>query len=254
MVNGGQVGPVETALATGGMKNTGKLLGIDGPVDVGFVFGAGRGDVENPATTPDADFHTFVKETDVTVGGTAFIMASVYGGGENGRVANDTHVTIEGDCQIGCGEGKVTDGKPVRYTTAQWTGEDASNFTECASWDYTSPFLPHDPYAAAGDAEDAKVGTDGHTYYGSVFGGGSGYYPYKKADGTHEWLRSAGVVYGNTVIDITGGHILTCVYGGNETTDVGTYTNNDKVVSVLSTWWVVRLACLVQIKMHRITL
>ena len=228
VVNGGQVGPVETALATGGMKNTGKLLGIDGPVDVGFVFGAGRGDVENPATTPDADFHTFVKETDVTVGGTAFIMASVYGGGENGRVANDTHVTIEGDCQIGCGEGKVTDGKPVRYTTAQWTGEDASNFTECASWDYTSPFLPHDPYAAAGDAEDAKVGTDGHTYYGSVFGGGSGYYPYKKADGTHEWLRSAGVVYGNTVIDITGGHILTCVYGGNETTDVGTYTNNDK--------------------------
>ena len=234
VVTGGQVGPKEVALADGGMKNTARYFKDPkdpkdvGPVDVGFVFGAGRGEVEDPATDKDADFRTFVKETDVTVGGTAFIMASVYGGGENGRVANDTHVTIEGDCQIGCGEGKVTDGKPVRYTTAQWTGEDASNFTECASWDYTSPFLPHDPYAAAGDAEDAKVGTDGHTYYGSVFGGGSGYYPYKKADGTHEWLRSAGVVYGNTVIDITGGHILTCVYGGNETTDVGTYTNNDK--------------------------
>lgn len=232
VVNGGQVGPVETALATGGMKNTGHLLGIDGPVDVGFVFGAGRGDVEDPATSPDADFHTFVKETDVTVGGTAFIMASVYGGGENGRVAGDTHVTIEGDCQIGCGEGQVTGNGtaespyvPQRYN---WADEDPAKYTECASWDYTSPFLPHDPYAAAGDAEDAKMGTDGHTYYGSVFGGGSGYYPYKKADGTHEWLRSAGAVYGNTVIDITGGHILTCVYGGNETTDVGTYSNNTK--------------------------
>ena len=222
------------ALPDGGMKNTKRYFKDPkdpkdvGPVDVGFVFGAGRGEVEDPATDKDADFRTFVKETDVTVGGTAFIMASVYGGGENGRVANDTHVTIEGDCQIGCGEGKVTDGKPVRYTTAQWTGENASDFTECASWDYTSPFLPHDPYAAAGDEEDAKVGTDGHTYYGSVFGGGSGYYPYKKADGTHEWLRSAGQVFGNTRIDITGGHILTCVYGGNETTDVGTYTKNDK--------------------------
>lgn len=232
VVSGGQVGPAETAMTNGGMKNTGKLLGIDGPVDVGFVFGAGRGDVENPATTPDADFHTFVKETDVTIGGTAFIMASVYGGGENGRVAGDTHVTIKGDCQIGCGEGQVTGNGtaespyvPQRYN---WADEDPAKYTECASWNYTSPFLPHDPYAAAGDAEDAKVGTDGHTYYGSVFGGGSGYYPYKKADGTHEWLRSAGVVYGNTVIDITGGHILTCVYGGNETTDVGTYTNNDK--------------------------
>ena len=234
VVTGGQVGPKEVALPDGGMKNTKRYFKDPkdpkdvGPVDVGFVFGAGRGEVEDPATDKDADFRTFVKETDVTVGGTAFIMASVYGGGENGRVANDTHVTIEGDCQIGCGEGKVTDGKPVRYTTAQWTGENASDFTECASWDYTSPFLPHDPYAAAGDEEDAKVGTDGHTYYGSVFGGGSGYYPYKKADGTHEWLRSAGQVFGNTRIDITGGHILTCVYGGNETTDVGTYTKNDK--------------------------
>ena len=223
VVTGGQVGPKEVALADGGMKNTARYFKDPkdpkdvGPVDVGFVFGAGRGEVEDPATDKDADFRTFVKETDVTVGGTAFIMASVYGGGENGRVANDTHVTIEGDCQIGCGEGKVEDGKPVRYTTTQWTGENASNFTECASWDFKSPYWPYDPYGG----DDAGLeGTDGHTYYGNVFGGGSGYFPYKKADGTHEWLRSAGTVYGNTVIDITGGHILTNVYGGNETTDV----------------------------------
>ena len=193
-------------------------------------------------------FRTFVKETDVTVGGTAFIMASVYGGGENGRVANDTHVTIEGDCQIGCGEGKVTGAGtaespyvPQRY---DWADEDPAKYAECASWDFKSPYWPYDPYGG----DDAGVeGTDGHTYYGNVFGGGSGYFPYKKADGSHEWLRSAGQVYGNTVIDITGGHILTSVYGGNETTDVGTYTRVVAIsymlkapVSVPSTWWVVQ--------------
>ena len=222
VVSGGQVGPLE--VATKGMKNEGG----DGPVDVGFVFGAGRGDVENPNDVKDADFHTFVNKTDVTISGTALIMASVYGGGENGRVLHDTHVKIQGG-QIGCGDapGNV----PKVYTEEEWASETPSTFKECLSWDYKSPFLPHDPYAQAGDAEDDKVGTDGHTYYGSVFGGGSGYYPYliKNIQGTvigHEWLRSAGAVYGNTVIDITGGHILTCVYGGNETTDVGTYTKN----------------------------
>ena len=227
VVSGGQVGPVE--VATKGMKN----VGGEGPVDVGFVFGAGRGEVENPNDDKDADFHTYVNETDVTISGTALIMASVYGGGENGRVLHDTHVKIQGG-QIGCGHapGNV----PKVYTEEEWASADvttASTFKECLSWDYKSPFLPHDPYAQIGDMEDAKEGTDGHTYYGSVFGGGSGYYPYliKNIQGTvigHEWLRSAGAVYGNTVIDITGGHILTCVYGGNETTDVGTYTNNDK--------------------------
>ena len=36
-----------------------------------------------------------------------------------------------------------------------------------------------------------------------------------------KWHREAGYVRGNTVVDITGGHILTSIYGGNEHTDVG---------------------------------
>ena len=40
------------------------------------------------------------------------------------------------------------------------------------------------------------------------------------------WHREAGSVGGNTVVDITGGHILTSVYGGNECTDVGKYLAN----------------------------
>ena len=45
--------------------------------------------------------------------------------------------------------------------------------------------------------------------------------PYEKEDGTgYDWCRSAGLVEGNSEVQITGGHILTNVYGGNEYTDV----------------------------------
>ncbi|MBR2253851.1 MAG: chitobiase/beta-hexosaminidase C-terminal domain-containing protein [Prevotella sp.] len=238
VISGGQVGPIE--VATKGMKN----VGGDGPVDVGFVFGAGRGEVEDPDVDKDADFHTYVNATEVIIKNKyaaghesaadslsyvvskPIIMASVYGGGENGRVLDSTYVKIYGG-QIGSGDTETAGGKTVPriYTEAEWATADSTVFKECLSWDLKSPFLPYDPYGT-GDA--STEGSDGHTYYGSVFGGGSGYFPYKKANGTHAWLRSAGAVFGNTRIDITAGHILTSVYGGNETTDVGTYTKNDK--------------------------
>ena len=248
VISGGQIGPVEAALANGGMKNTGRYFkedgDPDGPVDVGFVFGAGRGEVENPADDPDVDFHTYVKETEVTISGTALIMASVYGGGENGRVRGNTKVKIEGG-QIGCGVGMVdANNKPIRYTDDQFVNPVATTITdgdggnalaECASWDYGKVYqgetekkwLPYDPLAdkpykgsTAAVTDANKVGSDGHTYYGSVFGGGSGYYPYENTDGTHDWLESAGLVEGDTEVEITGGHILTSVYGGNELTNV----------------------------------
>jgi hypothetical protein len=54
-----------------------------------------------------------------------------------------------------------------------------------------------------------------------VFGGGSGYMPYKFKDNSgYDWVRSAGWVEGNSEVQISGGHILTNVYGGNEVTDV----------------------------------
>ena len=246
VVSGGQIGPDEAALSTGGMRNTGNLPGYNGgPVDVGFVFGAGRGEVEDPNTDKDADFHTFVNETYVTVSG-GLVMASVYGGGENGRVLHDTHVTISGG-QIGCGE--VTSGTPAPYSDGQFIDPTENEITagnalaECPSWEFNkNTYKSYDPladvpYIDGTPVTDASTtATDGNTYYGSVFGGGSGYYPYevKNMAGTvtgHEWLRSAGQVYGNTNITISGGHILTAVYGGNETTDVGTYENELTYVS-----------------------
>lgn len=255
IVSGGHVGP--DAAAADGM-NAAEI------VDVGFVFGAGRGEVENPAEDKDADFHCYVNNTKVTIkntyetgyeGGAAdslshivrqpLIMASVYGGGENGRVRNNTLVQIYGG-QIGCG-----DGASGAYDETQWIDPTSADFiaspgsyalNECSHWPYgrdtnsdgvNDTYETYDPYAD--DAPTLYPGgssahpSDGKTYYGCVFGGGSGYYPYVKAtSGTgesatvtdYDWLPSAGLVEGNTEVQITGGHILTNVYGGNEYTDV----------------------------------
>lgn len=234
----------------------GMLMTADGgPDDAGHVFGAGKGvlpyegykDDEEPqhmdghkddndkwvddpksypaygdanATQDDIDLyfkflHTLAlaSETHVTIDGNAFIKGSVYGGGENGFVQADTYVTIAGG-QIGCGKNTTE-----RYSDDVWKpGYVPTTDLECASWTFGDG-KPYDKYAGAAgyDAkEGALVATDGHTFYGNVFAGGSGYYPYRPG----KWFQSAGRVNGNTNLTITGGHILTNVYGGNEMTDV----------------------------------
>ena len=209
---------------------------------------------DNGVLQVDEDYLTFINtlalatSTEVTIGEHAFVKGSVYGGSENGHVQANTHVTIQDDCQIGNGEGKNR-----RYTETEWSGEDPANFAECAHWPYGNKigtdasgkdiidYLPYDVYKDSDDDGTPDYASDGHTFYGNVFGGGSGYFPYHSnktealealrdidsgyADGL--WHYEAGSVGGNTVVDITGGHILTSVYGGNEQTDVtGTCTIN----------------------------
>ena len=165
--------------------------------------------------------------TIVTIGGDAFVKGSVYGGSENGSVFAGTIVNIAGG-QIGCGKGKT-----APHASGVWAADyTPSEDLECASWPYESPHAPYDKYAGAdGKYENGKSAegglpatgsaghraSDGHTFYGNVFGGGSGKDPYKPG----KWHRKAGYVGGNTVVNITGGHILTSIYGGNEMTDVG---------------------------------
>jgi len=174
--------------------------------------------------------------TYVTITDNAFVKGSVYGGSENGIVQFDTDVKIQGG-QIGAG-----DGMSEPYNATDWAGTTTptDGWKECASWTFQSPYAPYDPYAkylsdgkyyydsdhtqeAAGGA---MVATDGHTYYGNVFGGGSGSVPYfDNAEGRSVYLHSAGQVKGNTNVTISGGHILTNVYGGCEATNVdGTAT------------------------------
>ena len=208
-VSGGQVGPT----------------GMTMPDDFGYVFGASRGELKDPADDPDIDFRAYVQKTDVTISGTAFITGGVYGGSENGRVRGDTYVTIDGDCQIGSGSDKTTAYASTDFinpatATAGKISEAALAMPGCAHWEFRSPWVPYDahPYDATADT----TGSDGHTFYGNVFGGGSGYFPYLKKGTTskYEWLESAGQVDGDTHLTISGGHILTNAYGGNELTDV----------------------------------
>ena len=246
------------------------------PDDTGYVFGAGKGvtpsiyNFTNDANKPwhvtktdanpngikvysndDADYLAFIEtlglaaNTVVTISGNAFIKGSVYGGAENGYVQQNTHVTIEGNCQIGNGYVQMDDNGTYltspyslnrRYTDDEWTDghlykDGESNYQhslpECASWQYGAPYAAYDKFAnATGDLDKYEdgtsteggrlVGSNGQTFYGNVFGGGSGYYPYKAG----KWHFKAGSVGGNTVVDITGGHILTNIYGGNEMTNV----------------------------------
>ena len=194
------------------------------PNNYGNVFGAGRGEVHDPAEYANLETSGYVNKTLVTVSGSAFVRGSVYGGAESGHVLADTHVKIE-DGQIGCGKNR---NEP--YSDNDWK---STSLDPCVSWDYEEDGWAYDPNASAlvdGDWKyadrttstegGAAVATDGHTFYGNVFGGGSGYFPYMNGKGVSKWVLSAGRVEGNTVVTITGGHILTNVYGGNECTDV----------------------------------
>ena len=206
--------------------------------DIGHVFGGGEGFVDNPDDYEKIDgvsimdYMTTVGNTNVTISDDAFVKGSVYGGGLNGHVAKDASVLVTGG-QIGFGQAADGTDLPM-YTT--WPNPlttvitDADTLAECPHWPYgliptgeTSPvYNPYDPVMV----HNGILPSDGKSWFGNVFGGGSGYYPYITYDeSTHEytshWDRAAGRVKGNTSVEITGGHILTCVYGGCETTDVG---------------------------------
>lgn len=214
--------PTACAPSTG--KATVEILGGKVGPDIlkmpdfrGHVFGGGKGIVNENPHTPTINF---VNTTEVIIGGTAFVKGSVYGGAENGHVLDSTYVKIQGG-QIGAGYNYANKENLPAYT--DWN---VSSLPECHHWPYKAPYAPYDKFATAegkySDGTSSNGGlpvsgaSDGHTFYGNVFGGGSGYFPY--AEG--QWLWSAGAVYGNTRVEITGGHILTSVYGGNELTNV----------------------------------
>ncbi|MBP5527101.1 MAG: chitobiase/beta-hexosaminidase C-terminal domain-containing protein [Bacteroidales bacterium] len=222
--------------------------------DIGYVFGAGMGVYTDPhaanepvASATNACFG-YVNTAEVQISADAFIVGAVWGGSENGQVLDSCGVVVSGG-QIGCGYDWANERGLDPYTSTQWTNainavktQNATNINsmaaempECHHWPYgrdtiiagnpTKHYLPYDPYARMYGATDAseKAG-DGHTFFGNVFGGGSGYYAYLTDDGaggyTAKWYRFQGRVRGNSYVVITGGHILTSVYGGCEYGDV----------------------------------
>ena len=219
-VSGGKIG-------VAGAKMTG--YGKGGPDDFGHVFGAGRGEMHDPNLYPNVETCAFFNKTILEIKGTAFLTGSVYGGSESGHVLGDTDVTISGG-QIGCGREAT-----APFDNLVWADDyvpTASVNLDCASWPFTAPFAPYDPFANEsapldkypnGESTDGGrlAASDGHTYYGNVFGGGSGSVPYfDETAGISKYLSTAGSVEGKTKVTISGGHILTNVYGGCEATNV----------------------------------
>lgn len=205
-ITGGCIGVPGMQMAAGG-----------GPDDYGHVFGAGRGEAKDPDNYPNVEITAFYNESELTITGSALVMGSVYGGSESGHVLHNTLVKIEGG-QIGCG-----DGLSEAYTDDDWTAE-SSTLKPTNHWTYVDDGAPYDQFAdengnyannVTAEGGNRKA-TDGHTFYGNVFGGGSGYYPYAQG----QWLFTAGGVGGNTKVEISGGHILNNVYGGCEMTNV----------------------------------
>ena len=221
-VSGGQIGVAGATMAEHGKG---------GPDDFGHVFGAGRGEMHDPKLYPNVETCAYFNKTILNISGTAFLTGSAYGGSESGHVLGDTEVNISGG-QIGCG--KNTDepfADPVWADDYTPTGS-VTESMDCASWPFAAPFAPYDPYAnATGNLDEYSNGesteggrleaSDGHTYYGNVFGGGSGSIPYfDETEGISKYLSTAGSVEGRTTVNISGGHILTNVYGGCEATNV----------------------------------
>ena len=217
-VSGGQIGVAGARMAG---------YGKGGPDDYGHVFGAGRGEMHDPVQYPNLETCAYFNKTVLTISGSAFLTGSAYGGSESGHVLGDTDVTISGG-QIGCGKNAT---EP--YEAEVWgDGYVPSDDLECASWPYEAPYAPHDLYANAtppldeySNGKSTEGGrleaSNGHTYYGNVFGGGSGSVPYfDTTEGISKYLSTAGSVEGTATVTISGGHILTNVYGGCEATNV----------------------------------
>ena len=251
-ITGGQVGPKNVTMEA----------------DLGYVFGAGQGYYTQPKALGYADPSLsneaaglnnarfgYVNNAVVNISDTAFIVGAVWGGSENGQVLNDCRVNISGG-QIGCGYNWSTHQGDDPYTKEQWNNAInavkagnianiktyAAQMRECNHVPYASPYLPYDAYIdediAAGTVTLVDASTDnpgdGHTVFGHVFGGGSGYSPYRitvkdshDEDSTYSHFYDfQGRVRGNTYVTISdSAHVLTSIYGGCEYADVlGTST------------------------------
>ncbi|MBQ8703260.1 MAG: chitobiase/beta-hexosaminidase C-terminal domain-containing protein [Bacteroidales bacterium] len=176
----------------------------------GMVYGSGRGlssaDPESDVPAIEKAEAAFTSFTYVTVDGSAQVCGSVFGGGENGHVKYNTLVQIKGGT-IG--------GIPMHNA-------DFNTSTE-GFYDGTGSGTTLTNYYE--DTED-ESGVGPTVYRGNVYGGGRGvdHFGANLASG---FSSSAGRVYGNTHVVVSGGTVYHHVFGGGSIASVGTYADNE---------------------------
>ncbi len=157
----------------------------------GHVYGGGKGGVFFEGISPIWPYIAQAKGTAVTVNGAATVYGNVYGGAEQARILEDTEVSIEGDAEIGS-----TD-------TSLPTNNDSDG-------------EPH------------------YRHFGSVFGGGQGYGGEGYDDDTNmenePVAKISGLVMGNCVVNLNGGHVYDCVFGGGSIASVGQFDEDGQFI------------------------
>jgi len=172
----------------------------------GMVYGSGRGvsSKEDGSIGEEYVEAAFTNNTFVTIDGTAMVCGSVFGGGENGHVKKDTDVRIKGGTIGGIpmhNEGFKT--KAEGFYKGTGTGHTLDHIYE--------------------DIED-ESGVGPAVYRGNVYGGGRGVDHFGSL--TDGFSTTAGRVYGNTNVEVSGGTIYHHVFGGGSIASVGTYDTN----------------------------
>lgn len=224
-INGGRIGPTWAELllddagnslvdANGDALNAAAATTIANNYEClgeneGMVYGSGRG--VNYTNDGNLDHQRFIEmaftnNTTVTISGTADVVGSVFGGGENGHVKGNTQVNIQGGT-IG--------GIPMHHNGFDLPGHDVG----------------HGHIDDSNEDDDElgynETGIGRSVFRGNVYGGGRGI-DHTNGDVTessaHIFSVSAGRVYGNTVVNVTGGRIYHNVFGGGSVASVGTYT------------------------------
>jgi hypothetical protein len=170
--------------------------------NAGWVFGAGCGLADNPDLT-------FNDSTLVTIGGSAQVTGSVFGGGENGHVKTNSRVLVSGGT-IG--------GIPLHGTGSVTVSGGA--FDEVI-FNATKDELAEDEFGAGP-----------RVLRGFVYGGGKG----NDFVSIGVYDPHAGQVYGNSKVEINNGTIYSRVFGGGLLASVGTFnyaaSNTDSIVGV----------------------
>ena len=172
---------------TANITITGGTFGSDGKEN-GMIFGSSRGSEGDPETDDNVDKIAWVGNTNVVIG-------------TQSGTPDLTNPKIAGSVYGG--------------------GENGHNYQNAQVTIHSGTIGITNPETDGGAR---------YPYRGNVYGGGCGTDTFDRGEGDNKktyYNFNAGIVMGNTQIDIDGGHIVHNVYGGGAMGTVGTYTLAD---------------------------